>query len=420
MGLFDWLFGKKQEPESTLGPASPTPSPKSRGRQAFKVGDRVLARWFDSYFYLGSVRELEGDRCQIDYDDGERAWVHQANVRRPDVAVGSQIFCRTTERPAYLPAVVEQQIGEKVRVRYDGGDEEWTTLSFVRVRRSVVDVGEDPRPVAGNPPMGAAGMNPAGNPMGAGMPMAGGGMPGMMGQPQILDVGEPRDDPNWRTGDRVLARWWDYFWYPGTLLAIGVKGFHVVFDDGDQRVLQHINLMPLVVEEGESLFVRPKNQPQLIYMPATVTRVKGEVIDVEFEDGASETNTRISRARIWRCPVGYSSFAFEEGERVLGLDMDGFTYAAEIVSIDEDKVIVQFLDGPERMLTPELIRRFELPVGGKIECRWKGGPQFFPGVLSKREGDRLFINYDDGDQEWSNIRLMRLPPRDESARGGSK
>ncbi len=394
MGLFDWFSGKKNAPTNDQTPAT--------ARGSVQVGDRVLARYYDSFFYPGMVRAIDGDRCEIAFDDGDAAWVHRANVRRPDVAVGSQVFCRANAGPAFLPGVVEQQMGEKLRVRYDGGGEEWTTLSLVRVKRKVVDVGEDPSPIAGSPMAGGA----------MPQPMGPGPMQGMPGQRPILDVGAPRDDPNWRTGDRVLARWWDLFWYPGSILGIGEKGFHILFDDGDQRVVGEIFLMPLAIDEGEELFVRPKNQPQRVYMPATVTRVKGEVLDVEFEDGNSEVNTRVSRARFWRCPVGFGSFAFDEGDRVFCTDIDGCTYAAEIVSVDDDKIIVQFLDGPERMLTPELIRRFDLKVGAAVECRWKGGQQFFPGTVSKVEGDRIFVDYADGDKEWSSIRLVRLPPRE--------
>lgn len=398
MGFFDWFFGRKSDSE----PARPQ---AALGTLKLRHGDRVLARWFDTYYYPGQVRAIDGDRVQVAYDDGDGAWVHQANVRRPDVVAGSEVFCRANAGPAFLPGIVQKANGEKIQVRYDSGAEEWTTLSFIRVRRPVVDVGDDPVPLAVQTPAVPA-------PTGAVPPAAIlGGPPVVTGPQGTLDVGEPRDDPNWRVGDRVLARWWDFFWYPGSLLGIGDKGFHVLFDDGDQRVVEELHLMALAVEEGEALFVRPKNQPQRIYMPATVTRVKGEVIDVDFEDGNSEANTRVSRARFWRCPVGYANFSFEEGDRVLGQDMDGFTYPAEIVSIDNDKVIVQFLDGPERMLTPELIRKFAIEVGMAVQCRWKGGQQYFPGRIAAVDKERMHVHYDDGDQEWTSVRLVRLPPR---------
>lgn len=409
MGLFDWMFGGPKK--------STTDSVRPIAHSAFAVGDRVLARYFDSYFYPGMIRSIDGDRCEIAFDDGDTAFVHIANVRRPDVAVGSQVFCRKNAGPAFIPGVVAQQNGEKLRVRFEGGGEEWTTLSLVRVKRAIEDVGDDPWPID-DAAMPMAPMM-GGGPQLPGMPMLGGPAPpvqGMPGHRPILDGGAPRDDPNWRTGDRVLARWWDLFWYPGSLLAIGEIGFHVLFDDGDQRIVNDMHLMPLAIEEGEQIFARPKNQPQRIYFPATVSRVKGEVMDIEFDDGNSEANLRVSRARFWRCPVGFGSFAFDEGERVLAQDIDGFTYPAEIVSVDGDKIIVQFLDGPERMLTPELIRRFDLKTDLVVECRWKGGQRYFPGKIAKLESDRVFMKYEDGDEEWTNIRLVRLPPRDESIR----
>jgi hypothetical protein len=404
MGLFDWLFGKKVSTAAkSVSDAEPAAS--------WRVGDRVLASWLDAFFYPGRVRNVQGSNCEIAFDDGDSAWIHEANVRRPDIQVGSLVFCRHHAGPMYLPAIVREQRGEKLQVEYESGEKEWTTISMVRVQRPMANTPAQPS-VASMLPPGMMAMQ-------GGMPMQGPGMP-MMGQgpmpPQqrafIPDLGDPVSDSNWRIGDRVLGRWFDLFWYPGTILAMGTKGYHILFDDGDQRVVQDLGLMTLDVDEGEHIFVRPKNQPQRIYAPATVTHAHGETIDVEFEDGAAETNLKVSRARFWRCPVGVKSFNFDEGERVWAQDIDGYTYPAEILSIDGDKIIVHFLDGPERMLTPELIRRFDLNVGLTMECRWRGGGQYFPGRISQVEGDRIFVDYADGDKEWNTVRLVRLPPRE--------
>lgn len=417
MGLFDWLFGKKT-PEHPDRP----PAPRDVGTNAseWQVGDRVLASWVDAYFYPGRVRQVQGNACEIAFDDGDVAWVHEANVRRPDIERGSQVFCRFHAGPAYLPGTVREQKGEKIQVQYENGEKEWTTISMVRVKRPLANVGGPPAQIHQTPagPMGPGGMpgpmmgmpGPMGGPM-TGVMTAAGPMMGPPPGPFIPDVGDPVSDTNWCVGDRVLGRWFDFFWYPATILALGTKGYHLLFDDGDQRVVTEIGLMPLAVEEGEELFIRPKNQPQRIYTPARVLRVHGEVIDVELEDGTQETNQKVSRARFWRCPVGFQSLPFDEGDRVWAQDVDGCTYPAEILSIDHDKIIVHFLDGPERMLTPELLKRFDLRVGTAIECRWKGGQMYFPGKISQIEGDRVHINYDDGDKEWTTVRLVRLPAR---------
>jgi len=366
MGLFEWFSKKRQR----------TPD------QTWKVGDRVMAKWHDSFFYPGRVREVSDHACQVQFDDGDVDWVARDNVQRPDIRVGSRVHARVRGGPLFAPATVNQQRGEKLQVRYDHGEEEWTSLSLVRIQRGGEPAGEQPNP---------------------------GSVPQAPG-PQAWDLGEAVPEGDWRVGDRVLARWLDFFWYPGTILALGTKGFQILFDDGDQRIAPETAIMPLALEEGESIQIRPKNQPQRIYTAAVVTRVEGETLDVEFEDGERETNTKVSRARLWRCPVIVRAFPFDEGERVLASDVDGFVYPAEILSVQEDRVVVHFLDGPERMLTPELIRAFDLPANSRIECRWKGGPTYFPGVLASVEEERVFVRYDDGDEEWTSIRLVRLKP----------
>jgi hypothetical protein len=406
MGFFDWLFGKK--PQEASG------SDGAQAQVSWKPGARVLASWVDSYFYPGRIQQIQGHSCEIAFDDGDLAWVHEANVRRPDIQQGSQVFCRLHAGPMYLPGTVRAQNGEKIQVEYDNGDQEWTTISMVRVKRPLANVGgppaqlhQGPQPGPGmpGPMMGPTFGGGMGGPMTATMTAAGPLMP--QPPPFDPDVGEPVSDSNWRVGDRVLGRWFDFFWYPATILAIGTKGYHLLFDDGDQRIVQDLALMPLDVEEGEELFIRPKNQPQRLYTPARVTRVQGEIIDVELEDGERETNQKVSRARFWRCPVGTQSFSCDEGDRVWAQDVDGFTYPGEILSIDNDKIIVQFLDGPERMLTPELLKPFTLSAGTRVECRWKGGQTYFPGKITAVEGDRIHLAYDDGDQEWTTVRLAR-------------
>lgn len=375
MGLFDWL--KKKEP-----PSLPSPKPVPARTVAWNVGDRVLAKWFDDFFYPGRIREVHGPYCQIHYDDGDAAWVHGAHLLLPDIGIGSRVFGRLRGGPHFALGVVTQQKAEAILVRYDHGEEEWTSISFVRVQRPIANVGDEALAPGQNPPNLAK---------------------------QNIDLGDPLEGSDWRAGDRVLGRGMDFFWYPGTILNLGAKGFHIFFDDGGQLVIPENKIMPLVIEEGEQLYIRPKADQQRQYTLATVTRVAGEILDVEFEDGHRETNLRASRARFWRCPVGFQTMPFEEGDRVLAFDMDQYLYPAEIVSIQDDRIIVQYLDGPERMLTPELLRRFEMKPGGKMECRWKGGPTYFPGLLRQVEGERVFVKYDDGDEEWTSARLVRFP-----------
>jgi len=366
MGLFDWLKFKKSPPQA-INPWRP--------------GDRVLAKKPDSYFYPAVIREVNDVGCMTVFDDNDAQWVHCAHVMQNDIQPESRVFCRMKHAPHFAPATVRQRKGETILVTFDNGDEEWSSISMIRVQR----------PIANVPPEALAAI---------GAPVK-----------QPIDLGEPLKDSNWRVGDRVLARWLDFYWYPATILNMGTRGILVFFDNGDRLVVQDIALMPLIIEEGEHLFARPKDEPQPMYIPAVVLHVRGEIMDIEYEDGTHETNTRVTRARFWRCPVGITSFNFEEGDRVMATDCDQCIYPADIVSINDDKVVVQFLDGLERMVTPELVKRFDVKPGLKIESRWAGDQHFFPGTLAKVEGERILIKYEDGDEEWSSIRLIRIPPK---------
>ncbi len=407
MGLFDWVFGKKA--------AAPPPMNQAEdgaAATALQAGDRVLASWVDAFFYPGRVQQIDGHSCEVVFDDGDVAWVNEANVRRPDIRSGSEVFCRFHAGPTYKPGTVAEQNGEKLQVQYENGEKEWTTLSMVRVKRRLADVPGPPAQVHQgqgqvNSPMTSM-PGGQGGPMTAVTTAAGPMMPPPAGG-FIPDVGDPVTDSNWRAGDRVLGRWYDFFWYPATILGIGTKGYHLLFDDGDQRIANDLGLMTLDCEEGEEVFIRPRNQSQRVYVPGRVLRAQGEVIDVELEDGTQETNLKVSRARFWRCPVGIHAVAFDEGDRALVQDIDGFFYPAEILSVDQDKVIVHFLDGPERMVTPELLKPFNLRVGTVVDCRWKGGQNYFRGQITELDGDRTHIAYEDGDKEWTTLRLVRIP-----------
>lgn len=215
--------------------------------------------------------------------------------------------------------------------------------------------------------------------------------------------------PPYVTGDRILGRWLDLWWYPATILFLDKGRYHVQFDDGDRGALLETQMLPLQVEVGDRVQCRPKFEPRLVYKVGTITRVAGEIIDVEYEDGEQETNTSISRIRLWRCPAPVEGFTFNEGDRVLGWGPDNCWYPADILTIDGDWIVLQYLLGVQGVVTPELIRPVEMTVGTRVEGRWRGGDIFFPGVVDEERGDRIHIKYDDGDEEWTTVRLIRVP-----------
>lgn len=103
----------------------------------WNVGDRVLARWFhDPFWYPATIREVDGERYYVKFDDGDKQWTPAEFLTQIDIEEGDPVFGRWQAGPEYLPGRVEQ-IGpeERIFVKYVDGDEEWTTISMVRVTR---------------------------------------------------------------------------------------------------------------------------------------------------------------------------------------------------------------------------------------------------------------------------------------------
>jgi hypothetical protein len=116
MGLFDWF--------------------RSKPAANWTVGQRILAQWYpEVFFYPGVIESIDGVKYQVQFDDGDRAAVVAKQIAPMDIKVGSRVFGRWQGGPAYFPGKVDQKDGEKIHIRYDDGDEEWTTISMVRVER---------------------------------------------------------------------------------------------------------------------------------------------------------------------------------------------------------------------------------------------------------------------------------------------
>jgi len=104
----------------------------------WSVGQRILAQWYpEVFFYPGVIEAIDGEEYTVQFDDGDRALVTARQIMPLDIKVGSRIFGRWQNGELYYPGRVDQQNGDKIHVRYEDGDEEWTTISMVRVERPI-------------------------------------------------------------------------------------------------------------------------------------------------------------------------------------------------------------------------------------------------------------------------------------------
>lgn|SRR5690606_8809059 len=64
-------------------------------------------------------------------------------------------------------------------------------------------------------------------------------------------------------------------------------------------------------------------------------------------------------------------------------------------------VTVAFDDGTRETLAVSMVRRYDWRVGSRVQCRWKGGTEWYAGEITAIAPDQvgLDVRYDDGDRE---------------------
>ncbi|HJL19973.1 MAG TPA: tudor domain-containing protein, partial [Sandaracinaceae bacterium LLY-WYZ-13_1] len=88
----------------------------------------------------------------------------------------------------------------------------------------------------------------------------------------------------------------------------------------------------------------------------------------------------------------------------------GFAYAAVVTGVRGDgQIDVVYADGDTETLPPESLSPDAVRPGLRVEARIRSWRQWFPGVVQRRVGHAVFVHFDDGDEEWTSIGLVRLP-----------
>jgi len=327
----------------------------------WNTGNRVLAnRPPDDFWYPATIRHIKDDRYFVIYDDGEDGFVSAKQMMPLNLEVGARLFAQRASATEYQPAEIIDKQGDDLHVAFDAGGMQWTPPAKVRVQ--------------------------------PGMPHK--------SSPQVQEL-------SWTIGDRVLACWFDLFWYTGAILSVEGSQVKVVFDHGGFAHLPGHHVHALELMPGLAVQGRWRAGPE--FYPGKIDRIDGEIAHVVYDDGDEET-TLIRLLRVerddWLPDPGEQELG--TGDRVFGLFFDGFWYPGIILSIDHKRLHVLFDDNDQAKLTWEKVKPLELSVGDRIFCRWKGGEFYFAGEIKRKKGERIFVNYDDGREEWTSVRLVRV------------
>lgn len=100
--------------------------------------------------------------------------------------------------------------------------------------------------------------------------------------------------------------------------------------------------------------------------------------------------------------AGSGAMAQQQGDWVLARwKGDRFWFPGVIESRAGDKITIAFDDGTRETLPLKLVRPYDWKVGSTVQCRWKGGAEWYTGRIAAIAGDGVNIDvaYDDGDRE---------------------
>jgi hypothetical protein len=78
------------------------------------------------------------------------------------------------------------------------------------------------------------------------------------------------------------------------------------------------------------------------------------------------------------------------------------------------QVFIHYNDGDKEHTTINKCRKLDSAVhtgslgkGSRVDCYWKGGRKLYPGIIKEKTGNQVFIHYNDGDKEHTTIDMCQ-------------
>ena len=105
-----------------------------------------------------------------------------------------------------------------------------------------------------------------------------------------------------------------------------------------------------------------------------------------------------------------SAHAQTPGDWALARYKGGPDYYPGIVqSVSGNSITIAYDDGDRETMAIALTRPYDWRIGTRVECNFKGAGRWYPGVIASLSGPDIGISYDDGDKERTKTR--RCPSR---------
>lgn len=112
----------------------------------FNIGDKIQARWKGGpAWYSGTIQDIQNGKYFIKYDDGDEEWTtvdlisrpiqtaHNPNSKEPLFKIGDRVNARWKGAEAWYSGTIQDVQNDKYFIKYDDGDEEWTTADCIQL-----------------------------------------------------------------------------------------------------------------------------------------------------------------------------------------------------------------------------------------------------------------------------------------------
>ena len=88
---------------------------------------------------------------------------------------------------------------------------------------------------------------------------------------------------------------------------------------------------------------------------------------------------------------------------------DRYWFPGIVVKRFGDNVTIDYDDGTRETLPSRLVRPYDWRVGTQVQCQWQGGSDWYAGKITavSSDGTRIGVAYDDGDREQTNTGACR-------------
>jgi hypothetical protein len=99
-----------------------------------KVGEEALGRWAaDGYWYTGKIQEIREGKYRVVFDDGDEAWLPAGHVLPYLPTFDDAVEAKWSRDGKFYKARIAKRDGHKVRVEWEDGTSEETTMRHLRV-----------------------------------------------------------------------------------------------------------------------------------------------------------------------------------------------------------------------------------------------------------------------------------------------